>query len=49
MDKNWKEKIMRFSATPMTLNKRTTEKSRKTHRNIDEKQEKKIPWRKKPS
>ena len=34
MNKNWKEKTMRFRTTPMNLNKRSNKMSRKTHRSI---------------
>ena len=37
MNKNRKEKSMRFCTTPLNLNKRLNEKSRKTHRSIGNK------------
>ena len=37
MNKNRKEKTMRFITTPMNLNQRTNEKGRKTHRSVSHK------------
>ena len=37
MNKNQKEKTIRFCTTPMYLNKRSNEKSRKTHKNVNNK------------